>query len=167
MPEQGLLAQTQDTFDTQRAKELIQDPDKLKEVLIQIALRFNNLATIVNYKDTGLYLTSDFLSGRQYFSITSPSIMRPSVRHIVNFGALPNAGTKTVAHGINVTANTIWVNIYGTATQPGIDGIPLPYVAPVILDSISLKIDAVNVSVTTTANYAAYTICYIVLEFIR
>jgi len=167
MPEQGLLALTQDTFDTQRADQLIKDPDKLKEVLIQIALRFSNLSSILNQKDTGLYLTTDFLSGRQYFPTINPTVMRPSVRHIVDFGALPNAGLKSVAHGINVTATTIWTNIYGTATLPGVQGIPLPYVSLVANASISLNVDAINVNITTAVNYSSYTTCYVVLEFIR
>ena len=81
-------------------------------------------------------------------------------------GTLPNAGTISVAHGIPVTANTVFTYIGGTATNPGNSSVPLPFV-----DTggahVEITVDATNVTAVTTVDWTAYTIAYVVLEWIE
>lgn len=142
-----------------------------QEILYLIAERERMTASIVNLKESGQYENLELLSGQQFFS-TSTGINKPryTFRKVINFGTLPNAATKSVAHGISVNNNFIFTRIYGIATdQAAPFFIPLPYIntgAPG--DSVELWADATNVNIkTTTANYIAYTITYVVLEYIK
>ena len=137
-----------------------------------IAERERLTASIVNIKENGNYETLEMLTAQQWFSVTvdpTPRKTRYTFRKVINFGALPNAATKSVPHGINVTASTIFTRIYATATNPNTGFVPIPFVnvlAPA--DGIEIYVDPVNVNiVTTTANWVGYTICYVVLEYIK
>jgi hypothetical protein len=84
--------------------------------------------------DSALYETSEFINGQTFFSdpaLTSQSAKTPMPRQVyrkvINFGALPNTAIKTAAHGITITAATTFTRIYGTASLPSTDFVPLPY----------------------------------------
>ena len=146
---------------------------KFKEFLVLQFQSYNNVANIVNLKDTGYYLPTEINTSQNWFQPTSvspdASLLRNSFRTVVNFGALPNAGTKTVAHNIEgITAGVFsWTKIQGTATDPSANGIPLPYSSSVLNENIILQADATNVTITTAIDYSAYTVCYVVLEYLK
>lgn len=95
--------------------------------------------------------------------------MRTVYRLVINFGALPNTATKSVAHGIVCTALTTFTRIYGTASNTtALTYIPLPYAStPAVANNIELSVDATNVNVRTAANYSAYDTTYIILEYLQ
>lgn len=129
-------------------------------------------ANIVNVKENGTYETNEVLTAQQWFSVESPGTAiktRYTFRTVVNFGALPNATTKSKAHGISVTPGTIFTKILATATYPGNRAVNVPYVnVTTPTDGIELWVDATNVNIrTTTANWVAYTTVYVVLEYIK
>lgn len=86
---------------------------------------------------------------------------KPIFRKVINFGALPNTSAKSVAHGI--TGVDFILHAYGGAAL--IAGSPISY--PLPNSGTELKTDAVNVTVTTTANLAAYLVSYVVLEYTK
>lgn len=96
---------------------------------------------------------------------------RPIYRMVVDFGALPNATTKSVAHNITFdSAPTTFraTRIYGAATDPANRlFIPLPYASPTLNQNISVAVNATNVVVTTGINRTAYTNCTIVIEYAK
>ena len=141
---------------------------EFKQLIVQLYQTLNNTALAVNNKTSGYYLTQQFNTGNLYFEPSSSAIadLRPVYRVVVNFGALPNAGTKSVAHGITITATTAFTNIYATATNPSTSFIPIPYASPTLNENIALNVDATNVNITTGINRTAYTTCYVVLEWI-
>lgn len=125
----------------------------------------------LNLKEFGQYGTVELLTGQTWFTPGNANINRLTYRKVIDFGTLPNTATKSVAHGITTTGNTVFTRIYGTATDPGASSItaaiPLPYVDPnTAANGIQLDIDATNVNVTTAADYTAYS-AYIVLEYIQ
>lgn len=124
---------------------------------------YQDIATTVNSKEGSLYVPIEKLTSGQYFLASNPQQNRAVYRMVVDFGALPNTGTKSVAHGIvGWDANFRLVRAYGAATDPvGFSGIPIPN------DNIFLEINATDVIVTTTANYSAYTESTIVIEFTK
>lgn len=145
-----------------------------KELLVRLYQNLNKMALVTNVKDSGMYVDSEFVTSCQYFadpnlsSATAQSpVLRPVFRKVVNFGALPNTATKSVAHGIAPTASFSFTRIYGCSTNPSTSYIPLPYAAPVLVDNIELSADATNVTVKTGSNRTAYTITYIILEYIK
>lgn len=86
---------------------------------------------------------------------------------VVDFGALPNTGTKSVPHNITVTGSTIWTRYYATATYPGSSGIPIPYASPTLANNIEINVDATNVNITTGSDRTAYTTTYVILEYLQ
>lgn len=153
-------------------------PDDLNELRIKTTQIFNDLAIAINSKDTGFYIEEEFACGQVYFSSTTAFAnrtpdLREVFRKVIDFGILPNAGTKNVAHGITTNQNFVFTRIYATATDPAVattnSAIPIPYInvaAPA--DSVQFNVDATNINITTTtANYINYTRCYVVLEYVK
>jgi hypothetical protein len=86
----------------------------------------------------------------------------------VNFGALPNTATKSVAHGITITTATTFTRIYATASDTsGSTYIPIPFSSPTLVSNIQITVDATNVNITTGSNRSNFNICYVVLEYIK
>jgi len=146
----------------------IKSPE-FKELLVRLYQNLNVMAMGVNNRDAGLYNTSEFVCGQQFFpdpALTSASSVTPTFRNVfrkvVNFGALPDTTGKNVAHGITTTVNTSFTRMYGAATDPaGFSALAIPN------SDITLELDGTNVTITTTADLTAYTTTYVVLEYIK
>lgn len=126
----------------------------------------------VNNRDISTYDVAIHPNGHRYFTPGDSNTFRSVYRLVVDFGALPNAATKTVAHSLGWTAAQplVFTRIYGTATDTTAPGpaLPLPYVNTTTPgDSVELQVTTTDVSITTTtANYTAFDTCYVVLEYI-
>lgn len=72
----------------------------------------------------------------------------------VNFGNLPNATTKNVAHNIDgtITAEKVW----GRAVTGALT-LPLPHANTTLNQNVVLYRDGVNVVIITAINLSAYT----------
>lgn len=153
--------------------EILNDLDD-KELRLRLYQILNRLALSTNDKDIGIYPVTEFVNGQKYFSSqdrSSSQYQRQVFRKVIDFGALPNAGTKSVAHGITTQATYVFTRIYATATDPGATdvtgSIPLPYSSPTLNQNIALNIDNTNVNIVTAIDYSAYTECYVVLEYVK
>lgn len=82
-------------------------------------------------------------------------------RKVINFGALPNATSKSVAHGIASIGAMISMN----GVMTGATYIqPIPFVHTTASGSVMLWVDTTNVTLNTGADYSSYT-GYIILEY--
>jgi hypothetical protein len=146
--------------------EIPKDPKNLVEVL---ELLYKRIADAVNRKEGSLYQRQEVATFQQYypFSVTDGTFrFRPIYRRTVDFGMLPNAGTKSVAHGIAFTSQFTTTRIYGSATDPtNLTYIPLPYASPTLANNIELNVDGTNVNVITGVNRENFTRCSIVIEY--
>jgi hypothetical protein len=150
---------------------------EFKELLVRMYQNINNMILALNLKDTGIYNTSPFINSQVFFpnpSLNSSTSQTPEFRQVyrtvINFGALPNAATKSVAHTITCTSNTTFTRIYATAskTTAPFSYIPIPYSSTVAAaDNVELYVDATNVNITTAINYSAYTTTYVILEYLQ
>lgn len=147
---------------------------EFKEFIIRLTQRLNDIAIVVNNKESSLYSQNEYYISNQYFpdpALNSTTARKPTLRgvfrKVIDFGALPNTATKSVAHGIDLSANTIFTHLYAAATNPGVSYLPIPYASPVLANTIALDVDAVNINITTGSNRTAYTTVYIVLEYIK
>lgn len=167
----GAFLPTTDVFDVSAGNI---NPASEEGILFLVRLRqsINNIALVTNIKDSGYYLPAEFVNGQIYFpnpdlTITDPAaknaVYRQVYRILVNFGALPNTATKSVAHNIpNVSSSFTFTRMYGAASNPtGLLYQPIPNVG------ITLTADATNVNITTIANLTAYTRTLIVLEYLK
>lgn len=140
---------------------------QLDEMFLIIRDEINAIKTILNNKTTGAHELYEFISGSTYFSDPTldsttalTPIPRPEYLTTVNFGALPNTAAKAVAHGIITTAKMKMVHIHATASDlatPAYIQIPATWIA----------IDGTNITITTPADYTAYTECIVVLKYIK
>jgi len=145
--------------------DLPPEPEQLRTVLTD---NYKRIANIMNTKEGSLYLTQELASYIQYFTPTEPFKNRNGYRKLVDFGALPNAGVKTVAHGITFNSESSLTRLYAAATDPvNLLYIPLPYASPTLNRNIEISLDATNVIITTGINWSAFTRCYVVIEWLK
>lgn len=146
---------------------------EFKELLIRLYQNVNAIALSLNIKDSGLYILQEFANGQGFFPnpTATPEMqttLRPVRRKVINFGQLPNAGTKSVAHGIVCNSSTTFTRIYGTASDTtGFNYIPLPYASPTLINNIELKVDATNVTIITGSNRSNFDTTFIILEYLQ
>lgn len=174
----GSFVTTTYTLDPSEVYQLPNTDQALREVLVRLYQSFNSVSLSMNTRDAGYYVQEEFVCGQIYFpnpvntSTTGNTPLSPEFRQVfrkvINFGALPNTGTKSVAHGITITSGFSFTRIYATASdQVAFSYIPIPYASNNAANVIELNVDATNVNITTASNKTAYTITYVVLEYIK
>lgn len=142
----------------------------------------NILSITLNNKESGYYSQEEILNGQLFFpdytnyvsSTTGNLDYRPIYRKTIDTGALANAGTTTIAHGITfypaLPASTTFrlTRLYGAATDPtNHTMIPLPYSSPTLNENVSVYADGTNIYITTGINRTSFTKSQIVIEFIK
>lgn len=145
----------------------VEFPKDFDRFLPILDLLYKRIANSVNSKEGGLYSKSEVAAFMQYYT-ADPNVFRPVYRKVVDFGALPNAASKSVAHGLSVTNTFRWVRIYGAATDPvALTGISLDRSSPILNENIKVNVDNTNVTITTAINYSSYTSAQVVLEYTK
>ena len=140
---------------------------------VKLRQYLNDISSAVNTKDSGLYTDEEVITGQQFlptFSTTESSSLnyRDVFRKVIDFGALPNAAIKSVVHGIDITSDYSLVKLYGAATIPNVNMIPLPYSdVGALINNISLQIFPTVVTIQTGTNRSTYTRCFVVVEYIK
>lgn len=174
-PGAGVFVPTTYVWDVARLYEVEVTSPEFKELLVRLYQNINSISLALNIKDTGVYNVIEVVNGQVFFpnpALNSSTAQSPNFRQVyrtvVDFGALPNAATKSVAHGIRITPTTTFTRIYGTASNStGETYIPLPYASPTAANSIEISVDSTNVNITTAISYSAYMSCYAILEYIQ
>jgi len=173
--EYGLYVPSTFIFDVTQLSQVDVNSPEFKELLVRLYQNINTICIALNLKDSAYYDTLEFVNGQLWFPnplLTSATATKPQFRQVyrkvVNFGVLPNTATKTVAHNIPVKRGYAFTRIYGTATdQIGLTQLPLPYASPVLVNAVELFVTATDVSITTGSNRTNYTVCSVVLEYIK
>ena len=173
----GAFIATTSVFPLQEIAQVDVTTPAFKNIVVSLYQTVNNIALLLNIKDTGYYVQEEFINGQAYFpdpALSSTTQQAPTFRQVyrmvVDFGALPNTATKTVAHNIPDIAvlNVTGTRIYGVATDPVAKTfLPLPYASNTAGASIELSVDATNVIITTGSNRTNYTVCYVVFEYLK
>lgn len=170
----GIFVPTTNVWDVSQIYEIDVTSPQFKELLVRLYQNINNISVALNLKDSGYYITESFVNSQLFFPnpiYNSSTAVTPGYRQVfrivINFGALPNAGTKSVPQNIIVNSQYTFARIYGTASDTtGFNYIPLPYASASGTDNIELSVDATNVTVITTTNRSNFNVTYIVLEYI-
>lgn len=91
---------------------------------------------------------------------------KPIYQKTVDFGALPNATTKNVPHGISNLDYII--EVYGVSSDGGSIQANLPYVNPASLsNAVSIKINGSNIQIITASNMSTFTKTYVTLRYTK
>lgn len=173
--EKGMFLPTTSVWDTGTIGDIKGISDDLKQLFIRLYRNINNIAIQVNKKDSAIYSQEEFVCGQIYFptpGVTSASSVKAAPRQVyrkvVNFGALGNATTVSVPHGITITSSFVFTRIYGCASDTAAKiYLPLPYHDLSTANAcIELWVDSTNVNIkvgTTRTSYNAY----VVLEYLK
>ena len=169
----GLVVPSTPSVDVSSLKGKGLDSPELTELLVRLYQQIGAISIASNQKDIGLYILNQGYNGQQWFpnpAAYNTSGLRSVIRVTINFGALPDAGTKFVAHGITVTSTTTFTRIYATASDTtGETYIPIPFVSvsgTISAGNTEISVDNTNVYITTTGNGSNYNVCYVILEYI-
>ena len=170
----GAFVPTTNVWDVTQLYQVDVKSPEFKELLVRLYQNINNLALVLNLKDTGYYPTQEFVNGQQFFpnpalnsSTPTSATYRQVFRTTVNFGALPNNTAASVPHNIAITDAFTFTRIYGCSSDvSGNTYIPLPYV-DAGGDNIELYVDATNVNIVTTSDRTNYTVTYVVVEYLK
>ena len=140
--------------------ELSDDP---REMRYDINDQYQSVASAVNNKIGGLYVPEEKINSEQYFDPANVQKFKQVYRMTIDFGALPNTGSKSVAHNIvGWNASYRLTAAWGAATDPiNLETLPIPN------DGIFLKNNSTTVTVTTTADFSAFTASTVVLEYTK
>ncbi len=159
----GLYVPNTFMLDVQELYSVDVTSPQFKELLVRLYQNLNVICESLNKKESGLYKTQEFVSGNLFFNPLSSNQndLRSEFITVVDFGALPNSATTTVAHNIpDVSDQWWWTMVYATATDPVTQtGITLTY--PIV------QVDSTNVTITTTSDLSAFTRCIVVLRYLK
>lgn len=143
-----------------------EDPEQFAYQIQQI---YRNIADTTNCREIATYDETELLTGQQFFVQGDNQKKRQSFRKVINFGSLPNAGVKNVAHNItNIGANFTISRIYGsTSDTSAFEYRPLPWAANVAANVIELSMDATNIIIETFVDYTRFNNTYVIIEYLK
>ena len=148
-------------------------PDSYKEAKLTLTDYLIKSAEAINAREIAQYMDvtldsgvniSSTVTGQTWYTDGDANKFRYGSRTVVKMGALLNNAAKSVAHGITVSANTVFTHIYGVANNPGTLSYPLPNSGT---NAVSVEVDGTNVIVTTTTDLTAFTDAFVVLEWVE
>lgn len=175
---QGNFLPTTDIYDVADIETIQDISPEFREALVRLYLNLNRMLLVINEKDIGTYdNTSPFVNGQTWFpnpnlatlaaSAVTTQNKRQVYRTVIDFGALPNATTKSAPHYIICNAGTSFTRIYATASDTtGFTYLPIPYASPTAANNIEINVDGTNVNIITGSNRSNYNICYVILEYL-
>ena len=119
------------------------------------AITSNGVANSLSYSKTETLTGGTWIDGK------------PIYRKVVNFGALPNAGSKTVNHNIT--------NLYKVINQRGWaysstanDFIIIPYVnINALANCVSMYVSMTSITMRADIDRSGYSECYVVIEYTK
>lgn len=170
----GMFIPTTNVWDVSDISSMEIGSPEFTELLVRLYQNINTIALVLNLKDTGYYINQEIINGQQFFSDanTTGSSVTPGYRQVfrmaVDFGALPNATSKSVAHMIDTYPGYVFTRIYGAASKSdGTSFIPIPFSSPTLNENIKIEVTGDNVTITTGIDRTAYTTCYVILEYLK
>jgi len=146
-------------------------PDDWGEANLILTDYFRNVVDALNDKEIAQYNTTQLVTGQKWFTPGDATKLRYVYRKVIDLGGLNDftaANPQNTAHGIDITANTIVTKIYGAATDPSTEFIPLPFIdMSGGGNHIELSMDGTNVILTSNLDYSGFTTAYVVVEYIQ
>ena len=156
----------------------IKDADasaSMKELLSRMYYRLSEMATAVNAKESAVYDTQEFVTGKVYFpnqNLTSDSVQTPKqrqgIRTAINFGLLTVNGLNQVAHNIPFNPGyTLTIFSAGATDTTNLMYYPLPFVAVAPDNNISVWADDTYVNIHTNGTDRSTLTALVVIEYLK
>ena len=150
-------------------------PEKWEEARPFFVEQLKRISNAINIREIGWFLDEELLSGKAFIpglnnlaNQGTSQQFRQILRKVVDFGVLPNAGTKIVPHGITIDNNFTLIQLWAAATDPvAFTSIAIPFATPVALaNNIAIFLDATNINIVTGVNRSNFTRCFVFIEYI-
>ena len=116
--------------------------------------------------------SANYVNGLNTYSTTETRVGtwidgKPVYRKVVDCGALPNASTKNIAHGIS-NLNTV-TSFQAIAKSPSSNAwLPIPATSPAnVIYHVSIYMTNTNIVINTGDNKTAYTQTYAIIEYTK
>lgn len=155
------------TIDPTLIRDIDINSDEFRSFMVSLIENINSISLAVNDKDVGIYSEGEILSGQKFFPVSTNKVDRATRRKVIDFGALPNTTTKSVAHGLDITWGYIFTRIYAVASDTtGLTRLPIPYASATAADIIELWSDGTNINIKTGKDRTAFDTTYVVIEYL-
>jgi hypothetical protein len=132
------------------------------QLIMDMYRKINDLVTIINAKTTGIYNNEEYFTCERWHLNARRGQPKALYKITVDCGALPNAGTKNIAHGLPLAATWDIVNIFGVAKNP-----TTPIWIQIGEKDMTVDINATNIVITTLVDFSAYTTSYVTIVYIK
>lgn len=127
--------------------EMQEKPGGMRDALYKLWRKFRSA-----YSTTEMRTGQVWIDGREIY------------RKVVVTGALPNATTKNVAHGIVALDEVISVN--GMADNATVQR-PLPYADATATDIVELDVSDTNITLRSTGDQSGFTASFVIVEYVK
>lgn len=119
------------------------------------------LRRFTDYVRSNDYRTDEFPTGQFWVD------GKPIYRKVIDFGALPNAATKSIAH--NISNIDLIFHFYAMASpSAGIFTLHIPHVSETdLLLQIRMAVSLTHVIIVTANDWSAYARCFAVIEYTK
>lgn len=164
---QGSFVPTTYIWDVQQLYSTDVNTPEFKELLVRLYQYINNIATVLNTKDSAFYLLEQFQNSQLWFNPNSsnPNDLRACFRNVFNIGAL-GAGLTTQLHNLPIDASWKLTKIQGVASNTAtLTYLPLPF-AGAAGNNIELSVNGTTIIINNNSG-VIFTDAYVVLEFVK
>lgn len=141
-----------------------------------IVEQLKKISNAVNIREIGFFLDEELLSGKSFIPGTNNTLdggtsqqFRSILRKVIDFGPLPNAGTKSVPHGITFDANFTLIDLWAAATDPvALQAFNINFADPAgSMFNVAVTMNSSTVAITTGVNRSSFTRCFVIIEYIQ
>lgn len=91
---------------------------------------------------------------------------RPLYQKTIDFGALPNATTKSVAHGISNPDYISFVSAVGKNSSNAFAPIPMTNTLA-LNQQVQIYFDTTNINIRTAVDYSAWSVCKVTIQYTK
>lgn len=141
-------------------------PPEFSQFLLKMSDYAREFAPAINQREICAYVANEIITGSTLFSDLESQNVRPVFRKVVQFGALPNTTSKSVPHEIDVMNTYQFIKILVIGNNPSATG-TTPYATVLANKDSRVDITLSNIVITTTADYSAFTVCSVILEYTK
>jgi len=163
------LLSTTEIYDVSEISSMDVKSKEFKELIIRLVMNANKQNLAINSKNTGIRDVLETVTGQTF----PPAVGRTTQRAgysicFFDFGALPNAAPKSLAHGLTVNADFMITNYWGVSADLVTNTyLKLPYSSAVLANNIELNVTGANIVVTPGSDRTAFTKTYIFIEYLK
>lgn len=150
-------------------------PENWNDARPFIVEQLRRLANAVNIREIGWFIDEEVLSGKAFipgnntaFNQTTSQLFRQVLRKVIDFGALPAAGLKSVPHGISITNNFTLTFLGAYASDPvNFIYFPIPYSDGTVNGAVSVFMTATDVSIAVNSDRSSFTRSFVIIEYMQ